>query len=199
MNHMSKRILALALSLPVLLVIGTVLAIYLPQQMIKPGYNFLYAETQSNYGFNNFRIQFENQDGKGTKTILRVENGKLGFYESVKTDAPSYYSTETPRAYNSATDQMLVDKNVKFYIYDFEKNESRAVSLEEAMALALINSEKSPDDFSFGTSYGGDNGLFFEAFGPSRRSYDVYISKRSVSKKLPIETDGLVFLGWINK
>lgn len=92
---------------------------------------------------------------------------------------------------------------VKLFIHDVLKNESKEVSFEEAQLLSLDSNIKSPDGFE--VEYGSsDGGIFPFFFGSSIDYNSLYLKGHNVSKKLNIQTGGSYyynfrFLGWIKK
>ncbi len=91
----------------------------------------------------------------------------------------------------------------KLYYYDLQKDESRAISYEEAQKYKLNPARKSPDGFEIVPgSYGNDFPFFFGG-----RDYSSwYIVSGSTSKKLNIETGqpyayhgNFNLLGWVEK
>jgi hypothetical protein len=95
-------------------------------------------------------------------------------------------------------------REVKLYIHDVAKNESKEISFEEAQNLNLDSNTKSPDGFE--VVYGSRGEGLFPFFFLSERDYNtLYLKGRNVSKKLNLQLSGSYynyydnfrFLGWI--
>lgn len=92
-------------------------------------------------------------------------------------------------------------EEIKLYIYDVGKDESREISFEEAQNLYLDSSIKSPDGFE--VVYGKRNEGFFPFFFWTETDYNVrYLVGHNVSKKLNLRPNGahhtnFRFIGWI--
>ena len=97
-----------------------------------------------------------------------------------------------------------IDENyaATFFLYDTKKNESRAITLEEAQTLTLDGSLTSPDGVTILNEYhrGGD---FFFLFG-NKASYGHYLTKGKYKFKLNIVNNrdyyyqnDFQFIGWV--
>lgn len=90
---------------------------------------------------------------------------------------------------------------VKLFVHDVAKNESKIISFEEAQMLNLDSSIKSPDGFEV-ISGGRGSGIFF-FFGVDRDYDSIYLKGHNMSKKLNVQMSGSYgygnfrFLGWI--
>lgn len=101
----------------------------------------------------------------------------------------SQYSVQNGKLVKNEFEQP--SNEIKFFIYDVVKDESREISFEEAQKLNLDSNIESPDGFKVvsGTSYNSQ-----------------YLKGRNVTKKLNIQFskednyhnyDDFCFLGWI--
>ena len=91
-------------------------------------------------------------------------------------------------------------REVKLYVYDVAKNESREIPFEEAQNLNLDSNSTSPDGFE--VAYGSRGDGFFPFFFYSGTDYNTrYLKGHNVSKKLNLQSSGSYynfrFLGWI--
>jgi hypothetical protein len=91
--------------------------------------------------------------------------------------------------------------DIKLYVYDVAKNESKEISFEEAQNLNLDPNTKSPDGFE--VVYGSRSSGFFPLFIWSERDYNtLYLKGRNMSKKINLQSSELYyrdfnFIGWI--
>jgi len=130
-------------------------------------------------------------DSYYSKYQYSVQNGKLVRSEIQRLENQIY---QPPR-------------EVKLYIYDVAKNESKEISFEEAQNLNLDSSIISPDGFEI--VYGSRGEGFFPFFFLSERDYNtLYLKGHNVSKKLNLQLSGSYynyynyydnfrFIGWI--
>jgi hypothetical protein len=97
-------------------------------------------------------------------------------------------------------------REVKLYIYDVAKNESKEISFEEAQKLNLDPSPISPDGFEIVYGSHSEGSFFFPFFFWSERDYStLYLKGHNVSKKLNPQLSGSYynyydnfrFIGWI--
>ncbi len=113
-----------------------------------------------------------------------VQNGKLTRHEVEKSDR-------------------YPQREVKLYIHDVTKNESREISFAEAQNLTLDSNIKSPDGFEI--VYGSRAGGFFPFFFWPDVNYNTcYLKGHNLSKKLNLRLNGSYyrgfrFLGWLIK
>ncbi len=96
-------------------------------------------------------------------------------------------------------------KEVRIFIYDVHKRESREIPYEQAQSLVLDSRVKSPDGFEVITDHSGGYDMF--PFFYSRLNYgEKYLKKGNYSRKLEINQEdssryyyghGFNFIGWI--
>ena len=169
--------LLVALAIPVLMIVGVALAVYLPGLGKKPAYDFLYVSGNGvTYpGYAEYYFSVEN--GKLVKRALPPQNG-----------LPLYYK-------NQANDE-------KLFLYDVKSDTGKEVSLEEAQKYVLDSSNQSPDGYevSRGTYSGGF--LFFDG----RSDYEHwYLRGHNRSRQLNLKLvggnnyDNFRFLGWVKQ
>jgi hypothetical protein len=114
-----------------------------------------------------------------------VKNGRLTLQEQ-----------EVPEGASNATGYPL-----HFFVHDVSENLSREITEEEAMALELDSSVRSPDGFTLET--GRRSGWFIFGYGRNYRSR--YLIKENYSEKQKLESDtssynyywNYRFLGWV--
>jgi hypothetical protein len=159
------------ISIPILMILFVAGSIYLPELFVQPKFNFLYVIGDDYYYYNQYQYS--------------VQNGKLVGSEIQRPENQIY---QPPR-------------EVKLYIYDVAKNESKEISFEEAKNLNLDSNTKSPDGFE--VVYGSRGEGFFPFFFWSERDDNTrYLKGHNVSKKLNLQLSGpyytnFRFIGWI--
>jgi len=179
-------VILIAFSLPILLIIGVALSVYIPSLFLSTKYNFVYIIcTESNYRYitcNNYiqkrysvvnnRIVINNID-----PTLDSDNDKIP-------DINENYTT-------------------RIILHDTEKNESREITFEEAQTLTLDDFEISPDGVTVEDEYSRGTDLFI--FGGSSSTYGYYLTKGKIKKKLNLIYDydqyyyryHFQFIGWV--
>jgi hypothetical protein len=179
-------VILIAFSLPILLIIGVALSVYIPSLFLSTKYNFVYIIcTESNYRYitcNNYiqkrysvvnnRIVINNID-----PTLDSDNDKIP-------DINENYTT-------------------RIILHDTEKNESREITFEEAQTLTLDDFEISPDGVTVEDEYSSGTDLFI--FGGSSSTYGYYLTKGKTKKKLNLIYDydqyyyryHFQFIGWV--
>jgi len=172
--------LIIGISLPIIMILLVAGAIYLPQILVKPHYNFLYSD------------QFLNNVNNGRhyqqSSYYDVENGVL-------------VKKEIPKEENENGNIEYIDP--KLHFYDVVNNTTREISFADASQLSLLPGPTSPDGFI--VQYSHHNDGIFELFGGS---YDnnrgMYIKKGVSQHLLAIPNDQNYYyngsfrvLGWI--
>ncbi|MDE2439283.1 MAG: hypothetical protein KGN01_07890 [Patescibacteria group bacterium] len=172
MEFIKKNItLIVGISIPVLMILFVAASIYLPGLFVQPKYNFLYVSGDDYYYYNQYQYS--------------VQNGKLVRNEITRPEGQTY----PPQ------------RDVKLYVYDVAKNESKEISFAEAQNLNLDSSNVSPDGFE--VTYGSRGDGFFPFFFYSGTDYNNrYLKGHNVSKKLNLQLSGSYynnfrFIGWI--
>lgn len=172
MEFLKKNItLVVGVSIPILMILFVAGSIYLPGLFVQPKFNFLYVSGNDYYYYNQYQYS--------------VQNGKLVRSERQRPEGQTYPP----------------EREVKLYIHDVAKNESREISFEEAQNLNLDSNTKSPDKFE--VVYGSRGDGFFPFFFWSERDYNTqYLKGHNVSKKLNLQLSGSYynnfrFIGWI--
>jgi hypothetical protein len=176
--------LIVGISLPFVLIVIVLVAVFLPNMFVNPQYNFVY----SNYSHD--RYYYEN----AFKNYYELENGKIVL-------KPVVNLAEIEKNYPN---RILLDAP-ELFLYDVKNDAARKISLEEANALNLVSGPTSPDGYTVSYRY-GHNGIF-EIFGSDNDNRGFFISKGNASKKLPALTnfDGRYYysdanfgvLGWV--
>ncbi len=172
MEFIKKNItLVIGISIPILMILFVAGSIYLPGLFIQPKYNFVYVSSDDSYYYSQYQYS--------------VQNGKIVRNETQRPEGQTY--------------QPQID--VKLYVYDVAKNESKEISFEEAQNLTLDSKNISPDGFEI--TYGSSGEGFFLFFFYSRTDYNTrYLKGHNVSKKLNLQLSGSYyndfrFIGWI--
>lgn len=188
--------LILAFALPIILIVGVAISVYLPSLFISTNYNFIYASCTDNlnsypYNCNTYLAnKYSVVDGKlivapeATTTVIYNQNN---VERSISTkDSPDY------RKYNT-----------RIFLHDTQKNESREITVEEAKLLNLNNLITSPDGASVSSNY--NNGSDFFIFGGGRSSFGYFLTKGSGKLKLNLINyddryyyqNNFQFIGWV--
>lgn len=167
--------LLVGLGLPLLLIIITFAAFYLPSLSAKPTQDFL----------------FTMRDYSRPSVSYQVNGGTVGEYD----DSPiyrqdlQYAPVPKPRLSGSG-----------LYRYDVISDKSIKLDLSDAQKFSLDSSLESRDGFTI--DYGrGNGGIIFSMFGGSYDYNNRFISKGAYQKKLNLPADSysgqFEFLGWI--
>lgn len=169
MEFIKKNItLIVGTSIPILMILFVAGSIYLPGLFVQSKYNFLYVSGDDYYYYYD-QYQYS------------VQNGKLVRSEIQRPENQNYQP----------------QREVKLYVYDVAKNESKEIFYAEAQNLNLDSNVKSPDGFEI--VYGSRGDGFF----PSERDYNTrYLKGHNVSKKINLQLSGSYynnfrFIGWI--
>lgn len=172
MEFIKKNItLVVGISIPILMILFVATSIYLPGFFVQPKYNFLYVSSDDYYYYNQYQYS--------------VQNGKLLRNEIKQPENRTYRWM----------------RDVKLYVCDVVKNESREISFEEAQNLNLDSNNVSPDGFE--VTYGNRSEGFLPFFFFLERDYNtLYLKGHNLSKKLNLKLSGSYyhnfrFIGWI--
>lgn len=188
MDFIKKNfILLLAFFLPVLLISGIALTLYLPSVFLSTDYNFVYATCDYGYNYYSYNCsQFLNSK-------FSVENGRL----LVKEIDPAQ---DLDR--NGVPD---INENyvTRIFMHNNGSNESREITLGEAQNLFINNLATSPDGVAVQSGY--DRGTDFFIFFDTSSDYGYYLTKGSKRKKLNLVIgderyyyrDNFKFIGWV--
>lgn len=169
--------LVVGMAIPVVMVLAVVGSIYIPGFFaVGPKFDFLYMSRSDYYCYYNSGQQFLVEGGKVVKRVVDVGSDKFVYDGQCGDD--------------------------RLFVHDSVKNVSSRVSFEEAQALNLDSSAKSPDGFEI--IYGSRGDGIFPFFFSSGSNYNsIYLVGNNWSKKLDLELSGVDsnysfhFLGWI--
>jgi len=171
-----------AIVLPILVVVGVLISIYLPTVGLQPGYNLVIASN------NDKAWSYYDEEARYVVVGQKIQRLDLKKQENSKNIGPA------PESQIS-----------RLYIYDFDKEQIQEITYEEAQNLSIIKAGNvSPDGYRAIYSQGGNNLGIFEIFGGYSRDYGLVISKngKSIFKKIDELWNnyyGTEILGWINK
>lgn len=181
---MKKNIsLILGLAIPVLLVGIIILAVYVPQMMLKPSQDFLYVVGQ-NKSYYSYGDSYSITDGRLTKT----------FNAYPQKDIDPSYQPKYP--------------TVRLFIYEASTGLNKEVTYEQAKSLVFGSTGQSSDGFIFVGRDGYHNNGIFEIFGSPRERSASYLKKGDLRKKITLAEDSsndyyyneeVQFLAWIVK
>lgn len=178
-------VLIAGLALPVLMIVFFMLATVLPKSMsTPPAHDFL------------FNVEEYGSIPQAFITELVVRDGKL--YARMKKTEQGHYNAKKIYRYNAKS--QTVSKVP--YTLPTETAEPSEIILTETSGLTLSTDTTAPDGYTFRSSNNGHGGLLNELFvgGGYRSNY--FLTKGSVSWKLP-DVDNqtyyynINFIGWI--
>lgn len=181
-------VILLAFILPILLIIGVTLSVYLPSLFLSTQYNFVYTScTDGISGYDQYNCN--NYPQKRYSVI----NNKI----VLNTIDPNLDSD------NDKIPDINESYTVRIFLHDTEKNESREITFEEAQTLTLNSFLSSPDGVAVTGNYSGDSSFFI--FGGSSSSYGYYLTKGNSKDKLNLinspgqyyPRDNFQFVGWV--
>ena len=174
-----------AILLPIIVVGGVLLTLYLPSRDINPEYNILYVVNNSANGY------YSNECG------YLISEGEL-----MREDVPQASSNNIPR---EITTRIKPDVDQpKLYVFDVKTEETKELSYNEALELDIIKAGSiSPEGYSVSYTRDYNNSGIFELFGGYSREYGwrftdgkVSIFKKSVMPD-PRYYYNAEVLGWI--
>lgn len=179
-------VVLVAFLLPVMLILGVTLFLYLPALTVKSDYNFIYATCfDGTYYY-----------GSDCGTLLRqrytVVNNRI-VYNNTPLDV-DVYGNKRPVPLNLET---------RVFVHNTKTNTSKEISVSELQYSVLASDLlTSPDGVSISkNSSGGD---YFFPFGGSAYSAGWYLTKGSSKKKMNLLNtedryylDNIMILGWI--
>jgi len=176
-----------AILLPIIVVGGVLLALYIPSRDIKPEYNILYVVNNvDNYARVNYSNEFR----------YVISGGEL-----IKEDLPQVnknLTIEIPTRIKPDIDQP------KLYVFDVKTEETKEVSYDEALMLDIIKAGNiSPEGYSVSYTRDYNNSGVFELFGGYSREYGWRFTdgKVSIFKKSVLPDSRYYYnaevLGWV--
>ena len=177
--------LYLAIALPIILILVIVLAIYLPNRLAHPRYDFIYSQTMPGIPSSDY-------------TGYTVINSKLQITPIPAYALPSGLSENTPKGAGLAPQPAILSLNVKLYYYNTNQNSSHEITFDQAQTYTLNSDPISPDNFQvqYG-SYGGD--VPFSAPDYSRVFLVGHGAHRQLQTNEQNNYDSFNFLGWVTK
>ncbi|MFH1170644.1 MAG: hypothetical protein V1704_03750 [Candidatus Vogelbacteria bacterium] len=179
MNFIKKNIVViLAFMLPILLIIGLAVSVYLPGAFLSTQYDFVYATCGDGDG----RYSDSYNCEKYLNQLYKVEKGKL------------------------VVQKVLEDgRTSRLFLHETESNVSREITLDQAKSLELRSLLTSPDGVTVDSGYNYNDVEFFPFFGRSSR-YGYYLSKGDKHRQLNLifgddyyGSNNFKFIGWKEK
>lgn len=165
--------LIVAFALPILLILGVALSIYIPQFFVSTKYNFVYSVCSDNY-YNDGCNKYLQKHFTVTDNVLSVNEVSVSdMYPNISEAERKYYNTN----YSS-----------RIFLHNSKTNESREISIDEAKKMKFDSLLTSPDGVTISNSYTGGGGSFFP-FGGSGYSYGYYLMKGNSKSKLNLIND----------
>ncbi len=180
-------VLLLAFALPISFLLIIAATIYIPSNMLKTQYDFIYATCDDAYSYEPGCKDYLNQR-------YTIENNTLEVHDVPQEEE----SSGVPHP------DRKISFTTRIFYHDTEANESREISIEEAQEFELSKLLTSPDGVTFTSDYESTPGVF--PFFDGRGRYGEYISKGNTKKRMDLiqssersyyYSDGLQFLGWI--
>jgi hypothetical protein len=183
-------IILLAFLLPIVVIAGVALSVYLPSAFLNTDYNFVYTSCTDGQRYYSSPcdsyLQKHYEVIEGTLTVKPVDLTQ----DLNKDGVPDFSGKYTDR----------------IFYHDTAKNESREISLTEAQTLTLSSLLTSPDGVTVSGHYSRSGGDFFP-FGGGSSSYGYYLTKGKARSKLNLinTTDqyyyqnNFQFIGWVKR
>ncbi len=183
-------IVMLAFMLPLLLIGGLAVSIYLPSLLLSTAYDFVYATCDDGS-----RYYYNYNCGNYLHDLYAVENGKL-----VLRDADPMQDLD-----NDETSDVNEYYVTRLFLHNTHTNEGKEITLSEAQALNFNGLITSPDGVSVEGAYDNDAD-FFIFFGASS-DYGYYLTKGNKRSRLNLvnednryyHRDNFKFIGWVIK
>lgn len=177
---MKKNIpIIVGISLPIVMIIVIFLMTVIPSSSIKPKHDFVFS-----YKGDSYNQVFEND--------YIVNNGEISLKATNITDQNLYNRTK--------------QNAPKLYVYSFDTDSLKEITLEESKRYELDKGPTSPDGYTVDFNYRGNYSIANEIFGGSNRNYNAYIVKGEKAKGIYLSgissrnyygNDSLNFIGWI--
>jgi hypothetical protein len=175
-------VVILAFMLPILLIIGLAVSVYLPGVFLSTQYNFVYATCDNGSGDYQYYPDYPQNCNAFLNSLYQVENGGLVTQTAVLANG-----RYLPR----------------LFVHDTKNNESREITFTEAESLRLSGLLTSPDGVSIDNGYNRGS-EFFPFFGGSFQ-YGYYLTKGSKRHRLDLlgandryySDNNFKFIGWV--
>jgi hypothetical protein len=172
-----------AFALPIIIIAIIAATLYLPNLFVSTDYNFIYASCTKNVA---------NCDDYLAK-LYSVQNNKLTIEQTIQ-------DQDTNKSNIIAIEQ---ERSPRLFLHDTKSNESREVTIEEAMSFSLNGLLTSPDGITVSSHYERGNDVFLIFDGNS--SFDYYLTKGNHKKKLNLINndsryyyrENFHFIGWL--
>jgi len=177
----------LAFILPLILIIGVTLSVYLPSASLSTNYNFVYA---SCFGGTDY---YSYQCDKYLQGRYSVVDSKITLNPiDPKQDSDKNGILDINETYSA-----------RLFLHDTQKNESREITLEEGQTLTLNSLLTSPDGVTVSSHYNRSGDFFI--FGGGSSSYGYYLTKGKGRDKLELINNSdqyyyqnnFQFIGWV--
>jgi len=165
--------LIIGLALPILFIIIIAIVVYLPSNFVNPQHNFIYKE--------------QSYDSYRNDVVI------VG-------DKVSLAPTNITEKGIVADPYLQVKDYPKIYLYDFSKNASYEISLEEAQKFSVAKGPSSPDGYSIERNY--NHSGIFEIFGSYEDNSGYFITSPDGAKRKLTGIQGeyyydLDIIGWV--
>lgn len=178
----------LAFILPLVLIVGVALSVYLPSVSLSTNYNFVYS---SCFGGTNY---YSYQCDTYLQNRYSIVNSKIVLNQiDPKQDSDNNDILDINESYTA-----------RLFLHNTQKNESREITLEEAQTLMFDNLLTSPDGVTVSNHYNKRGGDFFIFEGGSS-SFGYYLTRGKARTKLELINNSdqyyyqknFQFIGWV--
>ena len=182
-------IIIIAFLLPLVLIGGLALSVYVPGTLMSPQYNFVYATCNIGVSDRNY---FDCEEYLARH--LSVVAGELQISEVVQ---------PTPDIDPDRTDYRPTPPtyNVRLFLHDTEENRSQEITIERAQALTLNDLITDPNGLTVVHQY--DRGPDFVLFSGGSAYGHYLVDGRALAKLNLVDTsrswrnDNFHFIGWV--
>ncbi len=178
--------LLLAFLLPIVVIAGVALSVYIPSTLLQTDYDFVYTSCASQTYYSYPCDQY-------LRKRYQVINGSIRI-------SPVDLTQDLNK---DGVPDIAGQYNDRIFYHDTKKNESHEISFDDAKKLVLSDLITSPDGVNVSGQYNRSGGDFFPFGGSS--SYGYYLVKGNVKKKLQLINtsdqyyyqNNFQFLGWV--
>lgn len=198
-----KIALVLVFLVPVGFIIGALTVVSSKIPNTKPSFDFVY--THFEYSLKNDVVI---KDSKIVKTPDTSDNCQVeymatsssqSFFQESNAPIDNYPNANSPTYYSSPTINNNCKEAPSLYYHDVKNNSSRNITFEEAQKYTFLDSNLSPDGFTFNSNY-LSNSYLQQILSPTQGQQAVLIKNGYI---VPQATNGdnytIRFKGWVTK
>lgn len=182
--------LVFAFTLPVLVIIVVAVSAYVPALFLSTDYDFIYVTCDDS---TTYRPAYNCQDYLQQR--YSVVGGQLSISEVDLAVSEEYPAVSDIDQYYEA----------RIFLHNTEKNESREITLAEALTQNINPLITSPDGVTVVGDYDRNHGGDFFFFGGGSSGFAYYLTKGNLKSKINYITNGgdyyrnddIKFIGWV--